>query len=279
MLQPAGPVHTGPLLAGLHEELMRLLRGVRAADWDRPTTAGQWRVRDVVAHLLDTDLRRLSIGRDGHLPPPDRALESHGDLVRFLNELNADWIRATRRVSPAVLVDLLAHVGPQAAAFLASLDPFAPAALDVAWAGPQPSPNWLDTGREYTERWHHQDQIREALGAPALAREQMLRPVIEISLYALPFAYRGVAAAAGTGIVIEVAGQVNERWSLVRNDGGWALYCGRAPDARTHIAVDALVAARLMLHRLPAEEVRSLVTIEGDERLGLQFLETRAVMV
>ena len=279
MLKPAGPVLAGALLAGLHEELMRLLRDLDGEDWERPTSAGHWRVRDVVAHLLDTDLRRLSSGRDGHRTPLDRPVESYDDLLAFLNELNADWIRATRRVSPAVLVDVLAHVGPQSASFLASLDPFAPAALAVAWAGPEPAPNWLDVGREYTERWHHQDQIGNAVGAPALAQERWLRPVVEISLHALPFAFRDVAVDAGAAVVIELTGEVDDVWSLVRNDADWALYTGRAPDARARIALDALIAARLLLHRLTPDEARRLVTIEGDEQLGLQFLATRAVMV
>ena len=52
-----------------------------------------------------------------------------------------------------------------------------------------------------------------------------------------------------------------------------------APDARARIALDALIAARLLLHRLTPEEARQSITIEGDERLGLQFLAARAVMV
>ena len=46
-------------------ELMTLLRGLEPGDWDRPTACALWSVKDIVAHLLDTSLRRLSFGSDG----------------------------------------------------------------------------------------------------------------------------------------------------------------------------------------------------------------------
>ncbi len=59
-MREPGRVDVVPLFLPLHEELVRLLSGLSAADWERPTVAGTWRVRDVAAHLLDTDLRRIS---------------------------------------------------------------------------------------------------------------------------------------------------------------------------------------------------------------------------
>jgi hypothetical protein len=123
-------------------------------------------VRDVAAHLLDGDVRRLSAGRDGVALRPDVPIASWDDLVGWLNWLNAEWVGVARRMSPAVLVSLLEATGPQVAAFLASLDADAPALYPVGWAGEDVSPNWMDVGREFTERWHHQQQIRDAVGQP-----------------------------------------------------------------------------------------------------------------
>ena len=75
-------------------------------------------------------------------------------------------VEGARQASAPAPLDLLAVTGPQDAAYHGSLDPHAPALFNVAWAGEQTSPNWFDIGREYTERWHHQQQIREAVGAP-----------------------------------------------------------------------------------------------------------------
>jgi hypothetical protein len=44
------------------------------------------------------------------------------------------------------------------------LDPDA-AGLAAAWAGETDSRNWFDVAREYTEKWHHQQQLRDATTA------------------------------------------------------------------------------------------------------------------
>ena len=53
VLAPLPPLDAAPLFPDLHAELLALLRALDPADWERPTVAGAWRVRDVAAHLLD----------------------------------------------------------------------------------------------------------------------------------------------------------------------------------------------------------------------------------
>src|SRR5688572_28031993 len=103
------------------------------------------------------------------------------------------------------------------AEFFATLDPFAPAKWSVSWAGDEESPNWFDIARELTERWHHQQQIRDATGRPALY-ERYLAPVLDTFVRAVPFTYRGVE---GGPVVLRID---DATWSLV--DG--ALYAGAA---------------------------------------------------
>ena len=62
----------------------------------------------MAAHLLDGNLRTLSMLRDGHYGEAPEAVDYAG-LVAFLNRLNGEWVRAARRLSPAVLVDLMAQ--------------------------------------------------------------------------------------------------------------------------------------------------------------------------
>jgi hypothetical protein len=106
-MEPLTPLYTAALFPPLHRELMALLRGLPASDWERPTIAGSWVVRDIAAHLLDGDLRKLSAYRDGHLPRPPVPIHDHRGLVAFLNALNAEWVAAARRPHPLVLVELL----------------------------------------------------------------------------------------------------------------------------------------------------------------------------
>ena len=49
-----------------------------------------------------------------------------------------------------------------------SLPADTPALSGVSWAGDMESEGWFDVGGEFTELWHHQEQIRMAVGAPSL---------------------------------------------------------------------------------------------------------------
>ena len=241
--------------------------------------AGAWAVRDVVAHLLDGDLRRLSLERDGHeLRPPDRPIASEADLVAFLNGLNAEWVRVAQRLSPRSLLHLLKSTGPQVAELFASRDPESRAFFSVGWAGESSSKSWFDVGREYTERWHHQQQIRLAVGAPLLNDPRWLRPVVDISVRALPHRYVRTPAAVGTRVLVEIRGPSGGTWSLVRQESAWSLYAGTVDEpATTRISLDEDTAWRVFFKALPAAPPPPIV-LEGRSELGRAFLTAWAIM-
>lgn len=279
LLEPLAPTPTAHLFAPLHAELVRLLRDLAPADWERPTVAGSWRVRDVVAHLLDGDLRAVSTLRDGYVPPPDQPIDGYRDLVRFLDRLNADWVTAAVRLSPRVLTDLLAATGPEVARVVVGLPPHEPALFPVAWAGEDRSENWMHVGRDYTERWHHQMQIRDAVRAPGLLAPQWLRPLLDLSVRALPHAYRDVAADPGSAVVVEVTGPGGGAWSLVREGAAWRVYRDAAPSPTTTIRLDPETAWRSLYNALEPAEARARAQVAGDPALAEPFFATRSVMV
>lgn len=278
MREPAR-VDVVPLFGPLQEELVQLLSGLPAADWELPTVAGAWRVRDVAAHLLDTDLRRISLQRDGRTLPVETPITGWADLVRLLNGLNAGWVEAARRLSPRVLTELLAYSGRELASLVATLDPDAPAPFGVLWAGQSASTNWFDLGREYTEKWHHQAQIRLAVGAAPLDGRRFLHPVLAFSMHALPRALDGEAAPEGTAVSVRVTGEAGGAWSAVRGASGWRLFEGEAPSPAARVAMDGATAWRLLYNSLTADEARRRVTAEGDVRLVAAVLGARSVMV
>ncbi len=273
-------IETAHLYGPLHAELMRLLRSLTPAEWQSSTVCRGWSVQDIAAHILDTQTRILSMGRDGHTPPPPEfEIAGWADLVRFLDGLNADWVRAARRMSPGVLMDLLDVTGPQLAAHVESLDPEAAALFPVAWAsGPDAGKNWFDIGRNYTEYWHHQQQIRDAVGAePVLYARRWLHPVIALFLYAVPRAYEGVTQ--GAAVEVRVTGEAGGAWSVVREDGGsWALYEGApvASDATIELSDDT--AWRFLTKGLTPESARSRIRFGGDLSLTEHFLRAHAIM-
>ncbi|HEX6158872.1 MAG TPA: maleylpyruvate isomerase family mycothiol-dependent enzyme [Thermoanaerobaculia bacterium] len=253
------PILTAHLFPPLDAALVELLRSLTPAQWDLPTVAGRWTVKDVAAHLLDTALRRLSMQRDRFTPPlpPDAFARGLGG---FVNDANARWVGAARHLSPVILTEMLSVYGPENSAYLASLDPFAKAEWAVSWAGEEESQNWFDVARELTERWHHQQQIRDAVGAPPLY-DGYLGPVIDAFVRALPYTYREVDAPRGVSVVVRVpeAGA----WSVVR-EGGWTLYAGEAENATTRIELPGDAAWRLFTKQRMEWPAR----VEGDARLA-----------
>ncbi len=279
-LEPLGVIPTAHLYLGLHRELMVLLRGLDAGAWSRPTVARDWSVRDVAAHLLDVDVRRLSFQRDRlPLPEPDVPVVTYDDLLRLINDLNAVWIRASRRLSPRVLIDLLDVTGPQVADLVMSLEPHGPARAAVAWAGERSSENWFDIGRDYTERWHHQAQIRDAVGAPPLDAPRWLRPVLELSMKAFSRALAGADAPPGAVVAVRVTGPAGGTWSIVRSADAWSVFRGEPTAPAAWLECDADAAWRLFFNALSDDEARRRVTTGGDPRLADKLRSVRAVMV
>jgi len=278
-LEPLPPTLCANLFAPLGERLLALLRGLPAEAWTRPTVCRAWAVRDIAAHLLDTAFRRLSFGRDGHLPPPPpHPIGSYRDLVAFLDGLNAEWVTASRRLSPRAIVDLMAWVEPQLAAHLAAVDPRGKALFPVAWAGETRSAAWFDVARELTERWLHQQQIRLAVGAPPLTDPVLSAAVFDTFLRALPHRYAAVKAAPGTSIAIAIRGERTLRYALRREPDAWKLLAGEGPDRRASLALDEEDAWLLLTKGMPGAEVRERATLAGEAELLDPFFSTLAVM-
>jgi uncharacterized protein (TIGR03083 family) len=255
------PILTANLFAPLNERLIALLRGLRDGEWEAPTSAGAWTVKDVASHLLDTTLKRISWWRDGFSSrPPDGA-----NLGAWINDMNREWVSATRRLSGRMLTDMLETWGAEFARLAEAQDPYR-SSLGVSWAGQDTSPLWFDLARELTEKWHHQQQIRDATDRPPLYEKPFFAPVIATFVWGLPHAYRDVDAPAGTTIVLKVIREGEGAWSIVRDRTRWLLYEGIAPRATTTISLRGDIAWRLFTKGLRRESAEA--QIEGDPKLA-----------
>lgn len=279
-------------------ELLQLLRSLQPEDWARPASRS-WTVRDVIAHLLDGNLRRLSLDRDGFVPelePP--ASGAFDDVLLFLDRLNADWIRAAKRLSPRVLIELLEPTNELMREHFARLDPDGEAAFAVSWAGQETSPVWLDVARDYTEKWHHQHQVRAAVGAPELEDPGLLEPLLRTLVWAVPPAYEGarVGARAGSGsareatVRLTTSGPVTLAWLLRPGPDGWTLHEAETEaeaqtesgadrnEAIASVTLDARWLWRLLL-RVDVEAARDRAVVDGREDLVAPLFEAVGGMV
>jgi uncharacterized protein (TIGR03083 family) len=262
--------------AELRSRLQELLAGLSPEEWDRRTAAPLWTVKDVAAHLLGGDIGILSRRRDA-FTPPGKSIRNHHELIELINELNATWVSAARRMSPNVLRDQLAHTGPQVEEYFATLDPMS-SGEPVSWAGPGRAPVWLDLAREFTERWHHQQQIRDATGRAPLYERRFFAPVLDAFIRALPNTFHEVDASEGTVVKVEITGDAGGRWFLRREAQAWDLYTNvsDAPAAEVVLPQDA--AWRLFTKGMSREEAARRAAVRGDPALAARVFHTISII-
>jgi hypothetical protein len=275
-MKQAEPIIITHLFPEILNALLDLLSGLSDSDWNRPAVRTEWSVRDVALHLLGGDVGVLSRGRDRYLPG-NRPTWKWEELVVFINELNDVWLRAARRISPRLLCDLLQFTGSQVCSYFSTLDAYATGG-PVDWAGSEPAPVWLDLAREYTERWHHQQQIREATGRPGLIQTKYLKPVLDTFIRALPHAYRGIEAREGALMTLTLAGDSGGTWSLLKEQDQWRLYAGRGQEPLAEVQIPQDIAWRLFTKGVNREEAVTKSTILGDRSIGLKVFDMVSVI-
>src|SRR5438094_6302305 len=271
-IYPLRPIFTAHLFPKVDGMLLELLRSLSPEDWEKQTVSPKWKVKDVAAHLLDTALRGISSARDGYsLPAPN--IDSLAALGAYIDRLNEEGVKVYRRLSPKVLIPLMETACKQLAEYHGGRDPFAPAPFGVSWAGEEKSANWFDTAREYTERWHHQQQIRLAVERPGIMTRELYYPVLDCFLRALPFAFRSVSAKPGTHLQINVSGECGGSWYLSRAEQAWQITEEPLGDKLSETTIPQEIAWRIFTKGIDRESALSQVKVTGHVALGLHILE------
>jgi uncharacterized protein (TIGR03083 family) len=256
----------------MHEErgvLISLLSSLTPEEW-RAHAVGEWNVHDVALHLLGNDFGRLGPGFTGGYDI------DYATMARVIEQENEGWVGATRRIPAVLLPELLRLSGQRLDEHLGDLDMEAPG-LPVAWSGSGPSPMWLDVAREYTERWVHHQQVRDAVRRQGLKERKWVHPVFEAFTLSLPRAYESVRAAEGTEVCVVVTGPSGGAWSIKRDETRWRLVVGSGhADAEVHIPED--VAWRLFTRMMPPDAARSSIRRLGSAELTEAACTAVAIM-
>jgi len=268
------PIDVVPLFAPERRAMIDLLAELREDQWTLPTACAGWSVHDVALHLFGDDIGRLSRGCDGVANPsfgdPDLDLSTWSGLVAAIDRQNDLWVRATRRISPRLLGDLLRFTGDATAAYFAQVDGSA-LGSPVNWAGPDPAPIWFDLAREYTERWVHQQHIRDAVRRPGMTEPRWMAPVLQTFAMALPHALRDVAVPSGTGVGLIITGDAGGVWWAVRTADRWDLSETPPVVQATTVQIDQASAWRRFTRGTSPDASEALV--EGDQAIGQQVLQ------
>lgn len=278
MEQP-GIIEVNHLFPELYNQLIDLLDDLSVDDWKKPTSSTKWNVKDIAAHLLDGDLRRISFQRDNLSPPSlKNEIKNYEQLVEHLNQLNNSWVEVSNRFSPAVLIDLFKYTSGEIPKLFDSLDPHGKALFGVSWAGEDQSENWFDIAREYTEKWYHQQQIREAVGRPILSDEIWVFPLINTFVRGLPFVFNKRAPNKIDGIVfLDIEDMSNAKW-IIENKGTWNLKFGIPPNYTSMVTMSSDTAWRIFSRNISKENAIKNIAFKGDEDLGKLILELTGYM-
>jgi uncharacterized protein (TIGR03083 family) len=276
MLQETPTILVVDRFPPLLDALIDLLSGLSSEEWNLPVHAGEWTVKDLAQHLLGDEINILSGKRDGYtemLAPTN----SWAELVDLINRRNGQWVQATRRLSPRLICELLRITGEQVNAYYRQVDLYAMGG-PVSWAGPGPAPVWLDIAREFTERWHHQQHIRDAVGQPGLVDRFFLSPVLDAFAHALPRAFQKVISPEGTIISLTVTGEAGGSWSTKSEQGYWKLYRGKPDYADAEVELAQDTAWRLFTKGITKEKAREQTVLLGDRVLGEKLLEMVSII-
>jgi uncharacterized protein (TIGR03083 family) len=280
-MKPLAPIFVVPLFPEERAALIEVLRSLSAEQWEAPTACEGWSVGDVARHIFADDLGRLSGKRDqysgGWQFNPTDSETFEADLLDFINSENEAWVRATRRLSPRIVIDLLEWTGSETQAFFETLNPHA-MGLGVSWAGEDESENWFDLAREYTERWHHQAQIRQGAGVPIITEPRLFAPVLATFVRGVPHAFAGVEAEDGAHIRLRITGDAGGAWSLIRAEGGWRLVQPYEGETTASVEVDQDVAWRLFTKGMTPEQAKANARLDGDQALAEHVLRTVSII-
>jgi len=148
----------------------------------------------------------------------------------------------------------------------------------VSWAGPEPASHWLDLAREYTERWHHQQHIRDAVRKPGLKEARFFAPILEAFVQAMPYTYRDMTAPEGTCVSLCISGDAGGQWTIRQEGKAWVLYVGAQEPLDAKVTIDQEDAWRLFTKGIDPNQVRARSSITGAEDLGARIFQMVSII-
>jgi uncharacterized protein (TIGR03084 family) len=195
----------GGLLADLAaetEQVDAMVAGLAAADWEMPTPAAGWAIRDQVSHLAYFDqAATLAATRPDEFADQAAQALQHGPGF-------ADMVASQHRGDrPAVLLGWFRSARAGLLAAFSELDPGA----RVPWYGPPMSVASSVTAR-LMETWAHGQDIADALG---VRREPSMRlrhiAHLGVRTFGFSFAVRG-EQVPGTQVLVDLGAPDGSRW-------------------------------------------------------------------
>ncbi len=148
----------------------------------------------------------------------------------------------------------------------------------IAWAGQEKTDNWFHNAREYTEKFIHQQQIRDAVGKQALFTRELFYPLLDTFMLGLPHTYRKIIADRGTAIRLKVQTDIGGEWTIIKTDTDWQLTETENISPVSTVSINPDTAWKLFSKGITPEEAGDTIEISGDKKMGETALQMVSVM-
>jgi uncharacterized protein (TIGR03084 family) len=224
-----------------HDDLRAILVDIPSEDWERPTPAAGWTIRDQVSHLAYFDgAARLS------MVDPDAFRAVRDEAVADIEKFVAATLAYGRGIPGSELLDRFTEERRA----LVEAARAAPEGVRIPWYGPDMAVASSVTAR-IMETWAHGQDVADALGV-VRSPTARLRHVCDIGIRARPFSYRnrGVEPPE-TPVRVELVAPDGSTWE-------WG-----PPDAADRVTGPALDFALLVTQRRLAADTDLL--LDGDD--------------
>lgn len=256
------------------ESIDELLTALSEPQWQAATALPGWRVRDVVAHMIGTESMLLGI----KTPEPDVDVAARSHVRNEIAALNERWVWHFQHRSGRELLSRFRVVTDDRRKQLVGT-------TGEDWKSVTPTPAGPDTyGRFMRIRtfdcWMHEQDIREALAAPALraaddviAADSSVLALDEITASMGYVVGKLGGAPDGSRIAIELTGPL-QRTIRVRVNGRGRLvkdFDGRP--ATSTIRLDGVLFSRLIGGRTTAAEHWGAIELGGDTEVAERTVE------
>ena len=187
-----------------HHDLDILVGTLDEKEWDIPTPAEPWTIRDQISHLAYFDDRALLAATD---PDAFRAWRDGGGMGELMKQEPAD-IALGRSMDGTELLLVWRDGRERMVAAFEKLDP----KDRVPWFGPDMSVLSKATAR-LMETWAHGQDVADALGVHREPTDR-LKHIVHIGVRALPYAYSVRKMDVPTDpLRVEVTSPSGELWT------------------------------------------------------------------
>jgi uncharacterized protein (TIGR03084 family) len=162
-----------------HDDLRSILTGIAEEDWELPTPAAGWTIRDQISHLAYFDgAARLS------MVDPDAFRAARAEAVADIEKFVDATLAYGRGIPGSELLDRFSEERRS----LVEAARAVPDGVRIPWYGPDMAVASSVTAR-IMETWAHGQDVADALGVTRPPTDR-LRHVCDIGIRARPFSYR-----------------------------------------------------------------------------------------